>query len=699
MMKIIGNNPIAYRVGGTLLIILISCQAFWESFQIIGEVRKWSEPFSLVLGLTVFLVNVMGLYWVAFGLANLWDHNWKRTLTTLITRLRETPGWFRWPIAIIGTLSPVFIILYTSLGIRLTGVGFRLALFIVITGFIAVLVNRRKDTPVSWDSLLISILLLGSVFALAKAFIGVVDHPLSLTWSEGNRIWDYSILFGRDLYHYPDNLPFKVYIDRGRQTLWGLPFLLPNVSITGVRLWSAILFTLPYALLGWMAFQPNRQSRNQWVWFGLWSFLFINQGPIYTPLILIAILIVGTRKKPIWLALPLIFLAGYYALESRITWMIAPALWGGLIALLHSPFNIDLRKSRKQWGRIIANTLAGALGGFGINQGWRRIQKYFESATRKLDGLDPSGLQQSVSTNIVDKAEVLGSAVSNTALIDQPLLWERLLPNPTYGAGIILGLMLAVGPVLLLLFYLIRTNRWKINLWQRVGLIGVFGSLLAVGLVVSIKIGGGGDLHNLDMFIVSITIASAIAWENAGYNFFSNPENYPVSIKILLLLVIFIPAFTPWIDAKPLELPPEERTLWTMELLRSETSRVLGEGKDILFMDQRQLLTFKNLGNIPLIPEYEKKLVMDRAMSGNSKYFETFNKDIANHRFGLIISDPQRIRFSEADEEWGVENDVWVEWVTKPLLCHYEPVYTIKATGVWLLIPRLNSAECSFPTE
>jgi hypothetical protein len=90
---------------------------------------------------------------------------------------------------------------------------------------------------------------------------------------------------------------------------------------------------------------------------------------------------------------------------------------------------------------------------------------------------------------------------------------------------------------------------------------------------------------------------------------------------------------------------------------------------------------------------------MDRAMSSNSEYFETFYKDLDNHRFGLIITDPQRIRFSEDDEQWGVENDVWVNWVTKPLLCHYEPAYTIKATGVWLMTPRINSAECIFPTE
>lgn len=153
----------------------------------------------------------------------------------------------------------------------------------------------------------------------------------------------------------------------------------------------------------------------------------------------------------------------------------------------------------------------------------------------------------------------------------------------------------------------------------------------------------------------------------------------------------------PWTKAKPLELPPEDKTQWTMALLENETSRVVAEGGEILFLDQRQLLTFSYLGDIPLVPEYEKKLVMDRAMSGDRDYFETFYTDIVNQRFALIITDPQRIRFADEDEDWGAENDTWVQWVTQPLLCYYDPVYTIKKTGVWFLMPKENLDDCSPP--
>jgi hypothetical protein len=88
---------------------------------------------------------------------------------------------------------------------------------------------------------------------------------------------------------------------------------------------------------------------------------------------------------------------------------------------------------------------------------------------------------------------------------------------------------------------------------------------------------------------------------------------------------------------------------------------------------------------------------MDRAMSSNRAYFDDFYTDIANQRFALIVTDPQRIRFSDEDEDWGAENDTWVEWVTKPLLCYYEPLYTIKKTGVWILAPVENPGDCTVP--
>lgn len=681
----------------SLLLIGIIVFGVLDFYQVAAGTQNWVGKFTLTWGLAIAGMTGVGMAAFGWGMLSLWIPERLQSANQRLAKVRNALGWSRWLLVVLIGFIPAKIFLYTPLGFKLTGVGFRLALFCASAVLMAVLSTQDRNKPLSWNGVFVGVIVLGSMFACAKALVAVVDHPLSLTWSEGNRIWDYSVLFGRDLYNYPENQGIEAYIDRGRQTLWGLPFLLPNISIVGVRLWSAIVFTIPYAILGWISFRPQTQHRKQWLWLGLWSFLFISQGPIYTPLILSAILVVGVRHKPLWLALPLIFLSGHYAQDSRITWIVAPAIWAALVALLDIEEKRNGKLSLRNWGTIAVFGLAGFFGGFGLLRGWRRLYNYFTRAAAANAAQLTAVPAQNTYVNPGDSVEAISSVGQSSVFSNQPFLLDRLWPNPTYNLGILLGVLLAVGPFFILLFYLIRSKNWKLNTWQKIGLFGVLLSLLAAGIIFSLKIGGGGDLHNLDMFLISCVLAAGLAWEYGGYRLFLKLDAQSIGVKITLLLAAFIPAFMPWIDAKPIELPPEDKTQWTLELLRNETDRVVEEGGEILFMDQRQLLTFSYLGDIPLVPEYEKKLVMDRAMSGDIDYLNAFYKDLSNQRFALIISDPQRIRYADEDENWGAENDIWVHWVTQPLLCFYDPVYAIKKTGVWILEPKENPGSCPYP--
>jgi hypothetical protein len=115
---------------------------------------------------------------------------------------------------------------------------------------------------------------------------------------------------------------------------------------------------------------------------------------------------------------------------------------------------------------------------------------------------------------------------------------------------------------------------------------------------------------------------------------------------------------------------------------------------EVLFMDQRQLLTFGFVENVPLLPEYEKKLVMDEALSGNAAYFEAFYADLASHRFALIISDRQAIREKESGESLAEENNAWVQWVTEPLFQEYESVENFKLVGMEFFMPLGREYTC-----
>jgi len=457
-----------------------------ELYQIASGSGAWLGDFS-PKWLLAFLAFVL-LAVAAWGLAAMGFFSPRRLngLAKKVITVREGLELSRWPLMAILLLSPVLLLQYTPWGVVISGFYLRLLLWILVAGFVAIIATRGKKSLVSWPALLSALLVSSALLVAAAAFTNVTDYPFSLGWSEGNRLWDYSLLFGRDRYVYPSGQPLEPFLDIGRELLGGLPFIIPGLNILGARLWLALLGVIPYLLLGWIAFGLPRKQTGLGVMGAFWAFIFVKQGPIHSPLLLCAILVALAWRRPLWLALPLIAFAGYFAQVSRFTWMFAPAMWAGMLEF--SAAQLEQGKvNRRGWLRTLLVALAGLVGGV----------------------LLPAVLGQLY----LPAGEVSSSGVPFT---DQPLLWYRLLPNATYGNGILLGLLLAVGPLVALLFYLAATRRWKLNPLQRLAVVAPLMAFLAVGLVVSTKIGGGGDLHNMDMFILGLVFAAAIAWQSGG---------------------------------------------------------------------------------------------------------------------------------------------------------------------------------------
>jgi hypothetical protein len=342
-------EELAFRVVVTLLTLIILVMAGNDLYTVAWGTRNWAGKFTLTWGLPLGGMILFGVLVFVWGMLALWTPQRVTGFNTWFARQRDRLGWFRWPLVLALALLPAKILLYTPLGEKFPGIPFRLTMFLSVAGAITLLAARDQEGVLSWRNALVSTLLVGTVFLFARALVNVTDYPLSLSWSEGNRIWDYSVMYGRKLYYYPPGKKLEAHIDPGRQSLWGLPFLLPQVSIQGVRLWSALVLTVPYALFGWMVFRPLGKDIKKWLWVGLWGLLFINQGPIYTPLVLSAILVAGARRKPLWLALPLVYLAGQYAQMSRLTWMVAPAMWAVMVALVEGVELKDGRLTFRDW--------------------------------------------------------------------------------------------------------------------------------------------------------------------------------------------------------------------------------------------------------------------------------------------------------------------------------------------------------------
>jgi hypothetical protein len=643
---------------------------------------------QLVLALT-FVIDLIILLQV-----------WQARILLPFRRLRRWLGWLRWLALIFIGVLLVWFYYFTPWSLNFYGTYIRLTFYLFSLGMMAWLAASGEEASFEWNGLMIASVILGGLFTFGATFRGLSAYPFGLYWSEGNRFYDYSLLFGQRLYRFPSGNPPTPLLSLGRQGLWGLYFLLPKVSIFGMRLWNGIIFSIPYVLLGWLCIKKRGQNQFAGWIFGLWAFLFLNQGPIYTPLILAAILVAWIRRLPLWIGCILMVISAFYASVSRETWLFAPAMWIVPISLLESAplearslsgFFSALVKPQKHmdpkaqsaglsteklvsrswvegWRRALVLGFCGLLGGYFLpllSPQLRIFLPYGGSA------LSPEGVAR-----LIER---------------QPLLWERLWPNPTYSLGIIFGLLLAVAPLVTLILIFSARGRWRLDIWQILAMLLPAMAFMGVGIVVSVKIGGGSNLHNLDMLLIALLFIAGLAWDAGGLTWLTETRMLQVGTNLLVMLAIIIPSLPGMMQATYQQNPPETEVSNILSSIRQAVLEAKDRG-EVLFIDQRQLLTFGTIQDVPLVAEFEKKRLMDEAMANNAPYFELFYKDLASHRFPLIVSEPLWVNFQEEQKGFSNENNSWVKWVSLPVLCYYQPLATYMDFGVQLLVPKEKAA-------
>ncbi|MEX2160744.1 MAG: hypothetical protein WD751_02425 [Anaerolineales bacterium] len=671
---------IALLVALAFLLLLAGAEIFnlgWGSGSWLGRLSaKWAVT------LFAFYVFFAGLFALAY--AWLFSPQWTGLEKRIIGARKSLCQW-RWLPAVLAALTPAWFVYYSPWGALFVGLFFRILVFGIAVLLVAYFLARSETKLITWQTFLLSGLAVGTFLVLAESFVLVTDYPFALHWSEGNRLWDYSVLFGRDRYNYSGEGPILARINPTRQWLWGLPFLIPQLPIWATRLWGAVLVTIPYALLGWAAFWPGIKYRGPWILAGFWALIFLNQGPIYTPLVLAAIIVALARRGPWWLALPLVYLSGIYASISRYTWSFAVGIWAVVLSLGDAVLEHG-KLIWRDWLRSAALGLAGIWSrGLPILIG---VAIGFFPFLVAGDAGAPSLPSQSVET-----LEGLQAVTTR-----QPFLWDRLFPNGIYPPGILLGLSLATLPLILLLYYLARTGKWKTTFLEQLVTIAGLGSMLLVGVIASAKVGGGTDLHNMDMFLVGLVLVAGLAWEGGLASRLAGLFKTSAAVRWLLAATIIIPAFMPMVAGRPLELPSAERTEFVLGRIQDYVACARQYG-DVLFMDQRQLITFGLVGDVPLVVEYEKKFVMDQALAANEAYFAEFRSDLASGRFSLIVTEREALLYKEPDiesigDDLIEENNAWVTWVTTPLLAYYESVADFKDAAIELFLPKERSFDC-----
>jgi len=273
------------------------------------------------------------------------------------------------------------------------------------------------------------------------------------------------------------------------------------------------------------------------------------------------------------------------------------------------------------------------------------------------------------------------------------LLWYRLFPNVTYRLGILPSAILVSLPLLSLIFLRLRSRRWGYHPIRLLGLGGILSLLFTGGVVVSLKIGGGSNLHNLDAYLVLLLVIGTFVYFGALRDE-TNACDAPVQqYRPILAAAAALPVLLAVTSPIQMPLHDFETAEIEMDILRDEVHQASKHG-EVLFISQRHLLAFnEDFRDISLVPDYEKVFLMEMVMANNSAYLDKFYQELQSQRYSLIITDPLNIQYQGRTHSFGEENDAWVSRAAEPILCYYRPVIDLLQSEIQLLVPRDEPCE------
>ena len=522
--------------------------------------------------------------------------------------------------------------------------------------------------------LVVFLVVSGLVFEVFSRFSAVNHYPFSLGWSESSRYYYASLYFSEWLYG--QTLPLSV-LHPSRYLLQSIAYLIPDAGLFEHRLWQAILWVLFTAITAILL--PKRTlggliagNRLLHFLFSGWVFLFLLRIGVYYhlhPLVFLPLL--AGKNSAGWKKWSLLLVASVWAGISRINWFPIPGTIMALLYLFETP--LYPQKLGKYLAAPAAFIFAGST--IAMISQWAYIR---------------------ISGNLPNQGAFTSSFTSD-------LLWYRLLPNESYPLGVLFATFIFCFPLAVFFITNLGNNPsiQPIRKWVVTGINLVF---LAGSLVVSVKIGGGADLHNMDAFAAVLLISTALSF--SGISQHSSEENakvwehwfsWPTAFVGLLIPVLFLlPSLKPF---------TKFHTKNNQAALNTLVQKVgdYSDHGEVLFINERHLVTFGVI-ETPLVYDYEAVTLMEMAMSNNTGYLNSFYEKLQNHEFAAIVSG----KLNEGIKTSGIffeENNIWNARVSSKILCYYEPlvistrpeltsIIEADESKITLLVPRIAPKEC-----
>jgi hypothetical protein len=534
-------------------------------------------------------------------------------------------------------------------------------------------------------------------FAAALVILGIVyevfiraqvisNYPFSLGWSESSRFYYGSLYFAQSIYGM--RVPLSP-LHPTRYFLQSLPFLLPHSGLVASRIWQVFLWVVMTAAaavaLVWRTLpgskdeQPGRfrpfsflrgQAGLRWLFAG-WLFLFLLRVGIYYHLeVMVIVPLLFVSAKHPWRSLVAILFASAWAGVSRVNWFPVPAMLAAAIYLLEEPVAItpvSLLRGKGPRVSEISNYLK---------------QPILWGIVGLLTALAAQALYIPLSGNA-------GNARAFVSFLSD-LIWNRLWPNDTFPLGVLPAILIVSGPLLIVL---LRSGLSRLHPIRWLGLLLILATLFLGGLVVSVKIGGGGDMHNMDAYAVFVSLLALYFIGGKVQGESNEPVwarvSWPViAVALIMPLIFLIPTLSPFPNFNQ----KNNQTVFAQLKKLSEQASQRGP---VLFINERHLVTFHQV-DVPLVPEYEAVTLMEMAMSNNQAYLQQFYADLKNHRFAAIISGRQNVGLKDEGTSFAEENNAWNTRVSTYILCYYEQTAEIEGDEgkIEFYEPRAVSGVC-----
>lgn len=543
-------------------------------------------------------------------------------------------------------------------------------LFFLCAGIGAFFVQSLGRKMPYFGALLLTSVFYGAGIKALGYLPDISSFPFSLSWSEGSRYYYASLPYSHWLYGQQFPLSF---LHPSRYLLQSIAFWAPGAGIAFHRFWQVALWLALSLLTGLTLTRRFKRENNVVKLAGaVWAALFLLEGPVYYHLLVCVILVLwGFDRDRFWKTMIFVALGSMWAGISRVNWIPVPAMVAATLYLLEKPVCASrvpgkdgtLAESNwlKTWWSYLWPPLA-----WGVAGGAAALAA--QSAYVLVSGH-------------VDAASKFGSSFTSA------LLWYRLFPSPTFWLGVLPAIILVSSPMLALvaLSWLRSRDQWHpLRVW---GIIAMAGVLFVGGLIVSTKIGGGSNIHNLDAFSVLLLVVSTVigmggfASETGGWARAWRP--WP-----LLLIAVVLPVVWNLNIGDPFVRRDFKQANYDLSKLNALVEKYSPKG-EVLFITQRQLEIYNFVPGVRMVPDYELLTLTEMAISNNTTYFDRFYQDLQNHRFALIVADQQFdvIKDPKVDA-FAEENNAWVEHVSRYLMKYYHEEMFFSTQGIQLLVPR-----------